>query len=152
MPRVLAAHRVEKGVATTVAVTEGIVRVTPRVGTLESQDLHPGDRLTNRARGDRLHHRERRGRVGRCKRARFRRLHGAGCGRFALRGTCPVAGTVEVYSDPADQGERYLGTVACDGVSPWALLVSAPSGRNVTAILTDTSSRSSGFSAPLSVP
>lgn len=69
-----------------------------------------------------------------------------------VEGTCPVAGTVEVFSDPGDQGEVFLGDVTCDGVSPWSLDVAVPRGRNATATLTDTLLRTSAFSTPSVAP
>lgn len=71
-----------------------------------------------------------------------------------VSGTCPGAGDVEVFSDPADQGETYLGAAACGSGAPYAfsLTTAVPSGRFVTAIYTDSSGQSSGFSTPRPVP
>jgi len=76
----------------------------------------------------------------------------------AVNGTCPFDGTVEVFADKGDQGESYLGSVACSASLAWTLAASAtvtgaiPSGRNVTATVTDSAGRTSGFSAPYPVP
>lgn len=70
----------------------------------------------------------------------------------AISGTCAMPGTVEVFSDPGDQGEVFLGDALCDGTTPWTVAVTAPAGRNVTATFTDSVGNSSGFSVPLFVP
>lgn len=69
-------------------------------------------------------------------------------------GTCAGAGDVEVFSDPGDQGETYLGAAPCAAAPPYgfSLAVTVPAGRFVTAIYTDTSGQSSGFSTPRPVP
>ncbi len=70
----------------------------------------------------------------------------------AVVGTCQQAGLVEVFSDPADEGETFLGEVSCDGISPWTLHTAPPSGRNVTATLTSATGGTSAFSVPVFVP
>jgi hypothetical protein len=71
----------------------------------------------------------------------------------ALTGTCAVAGLVEVFLDHANQGETYLGSLACDGSTTWsfdyprdALLAGS---WNFTATLTDGAARTSEFSLPV---
>lgn len=68
-----------------------------------------------------------------------------------VEGTCAVAGTVEVFTDAGDQGETFVGDIACDGATPWALDITTARGRNLTATLTDTSGATSAFSAPVPV-
>jgi len=67
-------------------------------------------------------------------------------------GVCYAAGSIELFSDTGLQGESYLGTTPCDVGAPWHLETTMPRGRNVTAIFTDTSGRSSSFSIALTVP
>lgn len=71
----------------------------------------------------------------------------------AISGMCPVSGTVELFTDPGDQGEVFVGSSACEAGTPWTFTAQAPlpSGRNVTATLTS-SRRTSTFSAPLPIP
>jgi len=69
-----------------------------------------------------------------------------------ITGTCTVPGTLELFSDPGDQGEQYLGSTTCDAINPWTLVTSVPRERNVTATLTDLSNATSTFSAPFAVP
>jgi hypothetical protein len=63
-------------------------------------------------------------------------------------GTCPSDGIIEVFSDPRDQGETYLGTAPCVGRS-WSLALATPpaAGRNLTATLT-----AGGWTSPFSPP
>lgn len=68
-----------------------------------------------------------------------------------VRGTCPVAGLVEVFSDPQNQAETFLGDVQCDTTTQWRFSGVVPTGRNVTATVTS-GSRTSVVSAPLAVP
>lgn len=70
-----------------------------------------------------------------------------------VRGTCPVDGTVEVFTDPGDQGERYVGTVACTTTAEWtiALPLPTPHGLNATATLT-AGGRTSAFAPPIAIP
>jgi hypothetical protein len=70
----------------------------------------------------------------------------AGCS--SVSGTAPLSATVEIFSDPADEGRRYEGTTIADatGVFTWTGSVSGP---NVTATATDGAGNTSEFSAPL---
>lgn len=73
-----------------------------------------------------------------------------------VSGTCSQTGTVEVFTDPGNQGETYVASAPCEaGGSPWAVTApqALPSGRNVTATLTEsTLFRTSGFSKPTAIP
>jgi hypothetical protein len=69
-----------------------------------------------------------------------------------VSGNCASAGTVEVFSDPTNQGEIFLGAAECTATEPWSLAVSVVSGRHVTATLTDADGNTSAFSAPVTVP
>lgn len=69
------------------------------------------------------------------------------------RGTCPVAGTLELFADPAGLGELYLGSTACSAGPTWQISPAAaiPAGYGMTATLT-ASGQTSPFSAPLHLP
>lgn len=69
-----------------------------------------------------------------------------GANATGVEGTCSVAGLVEVFSDPSDQGETFLGEVPCDAANPWHLTVPVPEGRNVTTTLTSSAQTSLFFS------
>jgi hypothetical protein len=58
---------------------------------------------------------------------------------------------VEVFSDPQDEGEQFLGQTTVSAGS-WQFVTSAPSSRNVTATVTDPAGNTSEFSAPVAVP
>lgn len=66
-----------------------------------------------------------------------------------VSGTCPVPGTIEIFSDPEGQGERYLGSGSCAASLSWQVQVRVPSGQKVTATLTDEAYTTSGFSQPM---
>lgn len=71
-----------------------------------------------------------------------------------VQGTCPVAGTVEVFSDVSDQGESFLGEATCTAGGTFNVTPTVPiaAGRFVTATLTSDAERlTSAFSAPLAV-
>jgi hypothetical protein len=70
----------------------------------------------------------------------------AGCS--SVSGTAPPNATVEIFSDPADEGKRYEGTTVADGTGAFTWTGSA-SGPNVTATATDGVGNTSEFSAPL---
>ncbi|MHB8874800.1 MAG: hypothetical protein ACYC8T_14015, partial [Myxococcaceae bacterium] len=69
-----------------------------------------------------------------------------------VAGTCPGAGTIEVFSDAAEQGELFVGAASCVAGGGFELLAPVPGGRNVTATLTDANGRTSTFSSPVAVP
>jgi hypothetical protein len=74
-------------------------------------------------------------------------------GGNVVSGTCPVDGTVELFTDAGDQGETFIGSIPCAASTPWTFTSNGmlPSGRNVTATLTS-NQRTSGFSPPLPIP
>jgi PKD repeat protein len=64
--------------------------------------------------------------------------------RSDVTGTTTGDGVVEVYSDPGEQGETFLGSVAVqDG--QWTLTVDAAMDQNITATFTDSSGNTSQF-------
>ncbi len=69
-----------------------------------------------------------------------------------VEGTCATPGRVEVFADTGAQGETYLGSIDCDGLSPWSVSGAIPTGRNVTATLTTAAPQTSAFSNALWVP
>ena len=66
----------------------------------------------------------------------------------------PIAGTacanceIDVFSDDADEGRIYHGSVTADGSGNWSFL-GPVSGPNVTATATDASDNTSEYSAPV---
>jgi len=85
-------------------------------------------------------------------------LNGADQGITApsILGTSPVHGTacincnVDIYSDAADEGKKFEGSVVADGSGNWTFS-GAPSGPNVTATARSMTSGTSEFSAPAAV-
>lgn len=70
-----------------------------------------------------------------------------------IRGDCTAAGVVEIFSDPGNQAETYLGSLPCDANTSWVYSVTdapLPIGRNVTATFT-AGGRTSELSAPMKV-
>ncbi len=67
-------------------------------------------------------------------------------------GSCSQAGNVELFADPGNQGQTFLERLACDATATWQSTAPLPSGRNLTATLTDPQGRTSSFSAPLAIP
>jgi hypothetical protein len=74
----------------------------------------------------------------------------------SITGTGPITGTacpdcgVDLYSDSADEGRVFEGTVTADAGGAWTY--SSPvSGPNVTATNTDAAHNTSEFSAPVTV-
>jgi len=67
----------------------------------------------------------------------------------SVSGTAPLDSTVEIFSDPADEGKTYEGTTTADatGAFTWAGSISGP---NVTATATDGPGNTSEFSMPSS--
>lgn len=65
-----------------------------------------------------------------------------------VSGTACPGCTVEVFSDPEDEGAVYEGFTTADGAGDWSLPVS-PTGPNVTATATDAAGNTSEFSAPV---
>ena len=65
----------------------------------------------------------------------------------SISGTAPANSTVEIFSDPEDEGKIYEGTVIADGAGnfQWIGTVSEP---NVTATATDAAGNTSEFSSP----
>ena len=74
----------------------------------------------------------------------------------SIAGISPLYGTacpscaVDIYSDSADEGRIFEGTVTADGSGQWSY-PSSVSGPNVTATNTDAANNTSEFSAPVSV-
>jgi len=75
-----------------------------------------------------------------------------------ITGVGPVSGTacancmVDIYSDAADEGGTYQGSVMANGAGNWSF-IGAVSGPNVTATATSAVGSTSEFSAPvLAVP
>lgn len=64
-----------------------------------------------------------------------------------VTGTCAVAGRIELFSDFAAQGERFLTATTC--TSTWTTTVDPEPGRNLTATLTDLQRQTSPFSLPI---
>lgn len=69
-----------------------------------------------------------------------------------VAGTCAVSGRIEVFSGEEGQAEKFLGAADCGASRTWTLAASAPSGKALTATLTDTAGRTSVFSSPFQVP
>lgn len=67
----------------------------------------------------------------------------------SVRGTCSVSGLIELFTDPADKGEQFLGDVQCEAGLEWELVTSVPATGFVTATLTDSQQRTSAFSQPV---
>lgn len=65
-----------------------------------------------------------------------------------VTGTCPVAGLVELFADPKDQGEQFLAESPCVQGAKWEIVVKVPPTGFVTATLTDSQHRTSAFSLP----
>ena len=67
-------------------------------------------------------------------------------GLFTLagKGTAPVAGTVELFSDAGDQGQTFLGRIDT-AAGPWEMTVVASEVLNVSATLTDALGNTSRF-------
>ena len=65
----------------------------------------------------------------------------------SVSGTAPPNSTVEIFSDPADEGKRYEGTTTADGTGAftWTGRITGP---NVTATATDGAGNTSEFSMP----
>lgn len=74
----------------------------------------------------------------------------------AVRGVSPINGsacpfcTVDVFSDTADEGQSYLGSVVADAVGVWSL-DEVPAWSNVTATATSPALGTSEFSEPFAV-
>ncbi len=68
----------------------------------------------------------------------------------SVSGTAPANSTVEIFSDPADEGKRYEGTTTADatGAFTWTGSITGP---NVTATATDGAGNTSEFSDPLAL-
>jgi hypothetical protein len=66
-----------------------------------------------------------------------------------VTGTC-TSGTIELFSDPADEGATYVGTTSCAG-GTFALDAAFPSGMNATATET-VANGTSAFSVPVAIP
>lgn len=62
-------------------------------------------------------------------------------------GTCATQGRVELFSDRAGQGERFLGSTQC--TSTWTATVVPEPGRHLTATLTTPQRQTSPFSMPV---
>ncbi len=67
----------------------------------------------------------------------------------SVSGTAPPNSTVEIFSDPANEGKRYEGTTTADatGAFTWTGSITDP---NVTVTATDGAGNTSEFSMPLS--
>jgi len=65
----------------------------------------------------------------------------------SVSGTAPPNSTVEIFSDPEDEGKRYEGTTTADttGAFTWAGSITGP---NVTATAADGAGNTSEFSLP----
>ncbi len=68
-----------------------------------------------------------------------------------VRGTCPSAGRVEIFSDDLDQGEQLVGEVDCVATSEWMTTIAPSTRKNLTATLTDLNRRTSAFSTPYAI-
>lgn len=74
-----------------------------------------------------------------------------------ITGISPISGTacascaVDIYSDSADEGMAYHGSVTADVSGNWTY-PAAVSGPNVTATSTNTNGSTSEFSAPFALP
>ncbi len=75
-------------------------------------------------------------------------------GTRIVRGTAPAGSSVEIFSDRADQGQIFEGTVTVDNQGNFSFQI--PLGRfagpNLTASATDTEGNTSRFSSPESPP
>jgi len=61
-------------------------------------------------------------------------------------GTAKAGATIEVYSDPAAEGQTLLGTTVADGSGNWTFQVPpAQNPKQVTALAIDTAGNTSGF-------
>jgi len=75
----------------------------------------------------------------------------------SISGLSPISGTscanctVDIYSDSADEGRTWEGSVLANGSGAWQLGVEV-AGPNVTATATDSNGNTSEFSAPYAVP
>lgn len=66
----------------------------------------------------------------------------------AVTGTAPPNSTVEIFSDPDDEGKIYEGSATADGAGNFQWH-GTPAGPNVTATTTDADGNTSAFSQPL---
>jgi hypothetical protein len=71
-------------------------------------------------------------------------------GSLPLQGTALANSTVEIFSDSADQGRMYEGSVIAGASGNW-LWTGSAHGPNVTATATDAEGNTSEFSAPVQV-
>lgn len=75
----------------------------------------------------------------------------------SITGISPVAGTacagcaVDIYSDSAEEGRIFEGSVTADGTGQWSFPY-ALTGPMVTATNTDAAQNTSEFSAPVAIP
>lgn len=69
-----------------------------------------------------------------------------------VHGTAEPSSIIEVFSDPGNQGRRYLGSTAADASGSFTFSLSglSPSG-NIAATATDPSGNTSAFSSPIAV-
>jgi hypothetical protein len=68
-------------------------------------------------------------------------------GCFTVLGTADPGDTVEIFTDPDDEGERYLATAVADGLGDWEVTGPFKFDAYVTATATDASGNTSEFSA-----
>jgi len=69
-----------------------------------------------------------------------------------VTGSCAEAGDVELFADDGNQGQTFLATTPCTVGVDFSLSVIPPSGRNLTATVTNAVGYTSRFSSPWAVP